>query len=200
MTHTARVFFSDYGTFGWGVSSPDLPSLTGGAAKRQEISDEELFSLAVASGLSPNGSVDIYAQMVFEVDGLVFIVRTREDYAMEARTEHLLQVCAHITKDPALREYAPASTIGDVIFVAALPSDSIATVIAAMEDGEPTTVAIGRTDTLEYLTFVRQAYGSGFLQSKGLTPASTIGELFAMYDDAGDDLSEVSPTRELVVV
>jgi len=202
MTKSARIFFSDYGTFGWGVSSPDLPSLVGGASSRDEFSDDAVFDLARAAGLDDGGSVQIYAQMVFECDDQVVVVRACEDYFIGDRARHVVEVRNHVSSDPELRAYAPPSSLGDLVFVAALPGDSIRSVIESLEVGEPTTVAVERAGDLEYLPFVRhQGFGeSQFLTERGLTQDSTVDALFATFDEDGTDLSKVDRDRELVVV
>lgn len=202
MVNNARLILSDYGTHGWGVSSPDLPALISGAASREELTDEFLFTVACEAGLAPHGSITVYVQLVSVIDGEVFCVRATKDYHFNDRAALVFGTASHLASNEDLRKYAIRDSIGDAIFVVCLPGDTLRNAVGSLQAGATVTLAVERQDNVEYLSLIFNGpAGSGTsLSDLGLDMSSTVEELFARLDDDVDiDLSQIDAVRTTVM-
>ncbi|CAN5376645.1 hypothetical protein BH09ACT6_BH09ACT6_18300 [soil metagenome] len=186
MISNARLFLSDYGDFGWGVSSPELPALTSGAATLADFSDDFLRKIAVESGLDPQGSFESYVQRVLVIDESAFVVRVKDDHYYIDRLRLTNEITAHLIDDPDLRAFARKDSLGDAVFLACRSADKVILAAQSMERGEPATAAIARDGHIGYLSLVPPtpvgAEEKRSLESVGLSGDSTLGELFKTVD------------------
>jgi hypothetical protein len=201
VVNNARLILSDYGTHGWGVSSPDLPALISGAAKREDLSDEFLFDLAHEAGLSKRGSIEVYQQLVAVIDGVVYSVRAKHDHYFNDRADLAFSTAQHLEQSEDLRKYAIRDGAGDATFVVCLPADSLRSAAGSLEIGETVTLAVERGDQVQYVSL---AFGGGqpvengtSLADLGFDMNTTVDQLFARLDD-DSDLSQVDAVRALV--
>lgn len=161
------------------VSSPQLPGIV--AAYDEKPGALELHTLASAAGLNPGGTFDVHVECAIEVEDVTYFVRSRHDYRADQRALVATAIAHAIENDSALREYADADTLDDVLFVAALPSDRIKDVIVTCSEGQPLTVGI--EDGQGELSFVGLSdeddhSGRRSMSDFGLGPESTFGDLF----------------------
>jgi hypothetical protein len=198
---SARLILSDYGTHGWGVSSPDLPALISGAATHEDLSDDFLFQVACEAGLSSSGGIDIYQQLVKVIDGEVFSVRAKQDHYFADRADLVFSTASHLETSEDLRRYAIRDALGDATFVVCLPSDSLLNAAGSLQLGETVTLAVERGDQVEYLSLAfggdNPMGGGTSLADLGFDMNSTVEEIFARLDD-DSDLSQIDSVRTLV--
>ena len=136
MVAEAQVILTDYGSHGWGVTSPDLPELVAGVDTLAEAR-EQAFELARFGGLDDGGSIVLHIQAPVIVDGEIFLVRARDDARLHERGNVAALVSRMVQGEAELREYADADAIGDHLIVATLPSDRLSSFLGALEPGQP---------------------------------------------------------------
>jgi hypothetical protein len=197
------LILSDFGHLGWGVSSPDLPGLVSGAAKREDLTDEFLFEIAREAGLEPGGSVDTLEQLVLTIDDEVYAVRAKKDFFFSERAALVFRTAKHVHDDEDLRTFVDRDSLGDAVFMVCLPRDSLSSMMSSIESGEPVTLVVERQETVQYLGLQHaspndESDGRIALASLGFTGDPTIEELFARFDNGDKDLSRVDQLQTLV--
>jgi hypothetical protein len=164
------------------LSSPQLPGIV--AAFDDDPSATEVFHTAVAAGLDPDGDVEVHVEDVLLVKDVQYFVRARHDFRAEARIEVAQRIVDQITHDDELRDYAVPDVFGDVLLIAALPSDSISATLASAENGQPIVVASvdPDEDRVVCVAIVRNSAepNGPTLEALGLSDGSTVHALLQM--------------------
>ena len=181
MVSNAQMVITTWGDdFACSVASPQLPGIV--AAYDSHPTALELFNLALAAGLSPDGSVDVHVQKAFEVDGKQFFVRSRHDHWGDERAQLATQIAEELQRDSGLRDYADADRYDDVVVVATLAADRIHDVLVGAEDGQPLTIGMlgSAGDLIHYIGMLSSsgAAEGRRLSDLGLDIWSTIGQMF----------------------
>lgn len=181
MVNNAQMIITTWGDdFACSVSSPQLPGIV--AAYDEHPSPVELFQLAVAAGLAPDGNVDVHIQVALEVDGKQFFVRCRHDHRADERGRLATQIEEELRQESELREYADEDKYGDAVVVATLASDRIVNVIVGAEVDQPLTIGMRSSGgAMHYIGMIAGDSGSQGrrLSDLGLDVSSTVGQMFA---------------------
>lgn len=197
----ADIYISDYAEHGFGISSPQLPALVGGAAAKKDL-EEDLFEIAVAAGLSRSGSLFTHYQRVLTVGDSVFVVRVRQDGMATERSEVAQTIDDSIHEDEHLRAYAVPDSLGDTIFVAALGRERVKAVLASLDPTEPATLAIrnestGKTDCLAIIREPKNdAERERTIEKLGLRADANLDDLVAAVLRAGGKRANESTLDE----
>lgn len=180
MVNNAQMIITTWGgDFACSVASPQLPGIV--AAYDEHPSALELFQLAVAAGLAPDGTVDVHIQASLEVDEKQFFVRSRHDHRAADRARLAAQIEEELRRDPDLRAYADEDKYGDAVVVATLASDRIVNVIVGAEPGQPLTLGMRSSEgSVHYIGMLASESGSQGrrLSDLGLDVSSTVGQMF----------------------
>lgn len=186
MVAEAQVILTDYGSHGWGVTSPDLPELVAGVDTLSEAR-EQAFELARFGGLDDGGAIDLHIQAPLIVEGEVFLVRARDDARLRERGHIAKLVSQMVQAEAELRAYADADPIGDRLIVAALPSDRLHSFLAALEPEQPVTVMFPSDEG---------ALSAIGILSKWEPDALTLGEAGLDAESTVADLARVHSANE----
>lgn len=183
MVSSAQMIITRWGDdLAVSLSSPQLPGIV--AAFDGDPSPTEVMETAVAAGLDPDGNVQVHTEQVVAVEDCQFFVRARHDYYADARVSVSQRLVDQILNDPGIREYAIKDEYGDALFIAALPTDSIRTVLATAEPGQPIVVGSVESDedSVRCISIVRDAPkpNGPTLQALGLDESSSVHELLQM--------------------
>ncbi|GAB3557808.1 hypothetical protein GCM10027405_03250 [Arthrobacter alkaliphilus] len=180
MVNNAQMIVTTWGDgFACSVSSPQLPGIVAAYDERPHAGD--LFTLAVAAGLSPDGDIDVHLQRAIEIDSKQFFVRARQDFRGEERGRLATRICDELDQDPNLREYADADRYDDALIIATLSSDLIESVMSGVEEHQPLTIGMESSDGSAHYIGVVTSNGSTpgpRLSDLGLDSSSTIGQMF----------------------
>lgn len=164
------------------LSSPQLPGIV--AAFDDDPSPADVLATAVAAGLDVDGEIDVHTEDVIVVGGVQYFVRAKHDYHADARIAISQRVVDQIVGDSALRDYAVADSYGDVLFVTALPTDSIGSALSSAERGQPVTVSSidPQDEHIMCIAIVRDADepNGPTLEALGLSERSTVHALLQM--------------------
>ncbi|WP_140416649.1 hypothetical protein, partial [Arthrobacter globiformis] len=163
--------------FACSVSSPQLPGIV--AAYDEHPDAGELFTLAVAAGLSPDGDIDVHLQKALEIDGKQFFVRVRHDFRSEERGRLATRICNELDQDPGLRNYADPDRYEDALIIATLSSDLIQSVMNGVDEHQPFTIGMQSADGSAHYIGILTSNGSSQglkLSDLGLDGSSTVGQ------------------------
>jgi hypothetical protein len=198
----ADIYVTDYGVYGFGISSPQLPGLVGGAATFQEI-EKDLMGIAVGAGLKHGGSLVIHFQSIVLIDDDTFVVRMKNDFNVDRRLEVGREIEGALHTDPNLRGYATADSTGDFVFVAALGRDRLYPTLNSMDPTEPVTLAVKNETTgqIDCIGLLRRApensHALRTLQGLGLPQDATCDDMITAAKAAGDRQASDAPVHEL---
>ena len=166
------------------LSSPQLPGIV--AAYDDDPSAAEVMAVAREAGLAADGSVQVHVEQMDTIDDIQYFVRWREDYRSRDRLRVVKRVGNQLHASRGLREYADADAYGDVVLIAALPTDTIGQTLATAEAGRPVTVCTTE-EGIESVSAIGIVLGTPgnlpshevTLTSLGLDKDSTIQQLLA---------------------
>lgn len=131
-----HVMLTDYGQFGWGISSPQLPELIGGRDTREELT-KDLEGLIVFGGGAADAPRLIHLQrhiMLENGDELVIRVAQDDSAVERARVALGLTSALSLTGQVTAMLNVPRRPTGEALFVCALPSDTLGWFGDQMED------------------------------------------------------------------
>lgn len=202
-----HAVLTDYGQFGWGLTSPQLPGLVGGAATLEEL-DDNLFETLVGAGMDrKNGSVYEYEQRVFEIDDDVFIVRVKRDGIEQERKRVAMDAVRHLEEYSDLRGNAAKNDLDDAIVIATVGNDRVSDVLKSLRVGEPATLAMDDPESPREHTVYTGVINGGTRPEGALTGAdlglgadATVRDLFEVLAARHAERSEQAVQRELVLV
>lgn len=214
MAETVHVILTDYGDqFGWGVTSPQLPELVGGASTREAL-EAELPDLLRFGGAESGSRAELHYQQYYVTpDGREFAIRVSQRES-ELRIV-LAQRLSNAFSIPAQLESlldAPTSVTGEITFICCLPADRLEWVADQVDDSDAVVVVAPVTPmqiaTLPIATS-DESLPSGprrTLADMGLSVESTVAELLAvtpMHDASGGRPGPVDDgvsARDLVLI
>lgn len=194
-----HVLLTDYGRYGWGVTSPQLPELVGGRETYAEVR-ADLAEILSFGGISDGVDVVIHRQKYVVTPGGEdsCFIRIASDECEFDRIEAAMRLTG-VLKDPAQRSDimggAKLST-GERLFVCAVPSDTLRWLSEQLLPGEPASLIASFADEMfggKPLWEMPIAHGSDegepegewhALAESGLTPDSTLADLI-MAVEAG---------------
>lgn len=175
-----------HGEHGVGISSPQLPGLIAGEPSLEDISHELLWELAHDVHGDELTGVTAHMQRLLELDGQIFALRWKHDYATVARVELVMSIESELTRNPDFRAGWPASELGDVVLSIALPNDTLGPMRGALNPDEPLMIILGdhqhgqsiqvvhpdawppHTKALHLLSLARSAAGEGGIPAPAL--------------------------------
>lgn len=167
------------------LSSPQLPGIV--AAFDQDPSPAEIMKIAIAAGLSEDGEFHVHIEETLTVDDVQYFVRARHDFRAESRLAVLDRVLHEIRTNKEFRDHAAKDDLDDVIFIAALPSDTIAATIESASPRQPVNVASVSpiTEHLSCVAIIREAVEvtGPSLDELGLGPDSPVEKLLQVESD-----------------
>lgn len=197
MPDVIHVMLTDYGQFGWGISSPQLPELIGGRETYQELV-KDLDELIVFGGGSVDAPRLVHVQthrMLENGDELVVRV------ALDAHDKERLTVAARLNSALGLTGQVtnmlnvPRRPTGEALFVCALPSDTLGWLGDQMEDQDALCVvtSVGNGDEsmirVQFLTHGEALLSSGVephqpttADAMGFTRSTTLSEVIHAED------------------
>lgn len=121
------------------LSSPQLPGIV--AAFDKDPSAAEIMSVAKAAGLADDGDFDVHIEETVCLEDTQYFVRARHDFRAKLRLAVLDRILHELRTNKELRDHAAKDDFDDVVFIAALPSDTVAATIATARAGQPINVA-----------------------------------------------------------
>ncbi|MFJ7344678.1 hypothetical protein ACIQU3_30890 [Streptomyces sp. NPDC101110] len=191
-----HVLLTDYGQYGWGITSPQLPELIGGRDSYQEIRDD--LKDIVAFGGAPEGAqVVVHRQMYVVVPGSdeACIVRFANDEYEFDRFEAGMRLTG-VLKDAGQRAQimaGPKLATGERLFICAVPSDTVRWLSEQLLPGEVASLVTSFAD--EWLgggkPIIEMPFGYALkrsdgdwssLSDAGLTEDSTLADMLMARD------------------
>ncbi|MFG2815281.1 hypothetical protein [Streptomyces sp. NPDC048410] len=194
-----HVLLTDYGQYGWGVTSPQLPELVGGRESYKELRDD--LDDILAFGGVPEGAKVIVHRQKYAVDPggeHACFIRIANDEVEFDRIEAAMRL-AGVLNDPAQRTRimsGPSISTGERLFICAVPGDTLRWLSDQLVTGEVASIITSLADDMLGGKLIREmpiAHGCEgdepdeewhSLSESGLTPDSTLGDLI-MAVDAG---------------
>jgi hypothetical protein len=185
-----QVILTDYGRFGWGISSPQLPELVGGGDTYEALYGD--LDELLAFGGAPAGSgraIHIQKHCVL-ADGDELLIRIARD-AHETRRTQVGQQLTEAMKVPAQLEHmlkGARRPTGELLFICALADDTLAWVSEQLTAEDAACAVISLDEQ-----FIRTQYiGSSREQDErpwrrtadmGFSDKSTLGEMVRAQDE-----------------
>jgi hypothetical protein len=164
------------------LSSPQLPGIV--AAFDADPTAVEIMSIAKAAGLAEDGEFDVHIEETLCVEDTQYFVRARHDFRADLRLAVLDRILHELRTNKEVRDHAAKDDLDDVIFIAALPSDTISATIATARAGQPLNVASVNpvTESLACVAVVHDAAEATgpSLGELGLGPDSPVEKLLQM--------------------
>lgn len=136
MPDTVHVVLTDYGEFGWGISSPQVPGFIGGRDTAEVLTRDmgELLALAGIEKGSTTLSIHHEKHLVMST-GDEIIIRVAKDEKYERRFELAQRFLAGISVVEQLSSMleAPQRSTGEVLFICTEQDDTIGWVAEQLE-------------------------------------------------------------------
>ena len=187
---TVHVLLTDYGQFGWGISSPQMPELIGGRDSYEElVADlEQLLAFGGASEQAPR-LLHLQKHRML-MNGDEFIIRVARDEKFEARWHVGQQLTAALNIAGQLHAMlsVPRRPTGELLFICAEPSDTVGWIVEQLNDHDAACVVVGVASELIRTQF----FGSGpsdsadepwvRLADMGWSDRTTLSEIIRQQD------------------
>jgi hypothetical protein len=205
LVNKADIHVTNYGEYGFGISSPQLTTLVGGAATIEEL-EADMMEIAVGAGLSPKGSFVIHFQNVVVVDEDTYVIRVKNDYYVSERAEVAQSIDAALRTDANLRSYASPDSAGDFVFVATLGREKLRAVLDSLDVTEPATLAVRNdaTGEVDCIGLLRRVPASGehlrTLEGLGLPEDATLNDMISATRATAQAAAEKSGIHERELV
>ncbi|MGY5630265.1 hypothetical protein ACW7N6_15755 [Streptomyces sp. UC1A3] len=190
-----HVLLTDYGRYGWGVTSPQLPELIGGRDTYKEIR-ADLDDILAFGGVPEGAEVVVHRQKYVVTPGsdqACFIRLADDEYEFD-RIEAAMRLTG-VLKDPGQRAKimaGPKLATGERLFVCAVPSDTVRWLAEQLVRGEVASIVTSFADDFLGGKPIREmplAHGDDdpegdwySLSDAGLTPDSTLADLILAVD------------------
>jgi hypothetical protein len=154
---TIHVILTDYGRFGWGISSPQLPELVGGSATYESLVGE-LGELLTFGGAAPGAKVVIHTQSHLVLpDGDEVLIRIGD--TQRARRMQAASQLDAAMRDPVQLKRMLAGArrpTGELLFICAVPEDELGWVSAQLTAEDVACVVI----SVDHMSIRTQYVGS----------------------------------------
>lgn len=140
---------TQYEGYGFGLTSPQLPSFVGGFDAPESPFDEIVARLLHEAGAPAEFTLKLHFQRMFERDDRRWFIRVEEDrlpsraHARSSAAGHLMELLDQ-TLEPV--DEARRDATGDPIFVVALETDSVAWVEDQLENDDWVMVVVDTPD------------------------------------------------------
>jgi hypothetical protein len=144
-----HMVLTSHGEHGVGISSPQLPGLIAGEPSLADISPEHLWTLAHDVLGDDLTGITAHIERLLELDGQIFALRWKHDYASPARAELARSMESELTANPEFRADWPQSALGDAVITIALPGDKLAPIVGALTPDEPLMIVVGGEEHCE---------------------------------------------------
>lgn len=183
MVSSAQMIITRWGkALAVSLSSPQLPGIV--AAFDNDPTPAEIMSVAKAAGLADDGDFDVHIEETLCLEDTQYFVRARHDFRADLRLAVLDRILHELRSNKEMRDHAAKDDLDDVIFIAALPSDTIAATIATARSGQPINVASVNpvTEDLACVAVIHDAAEATgpSLEELGLDPLSPVEKLLQM--------------------
>jgi hypothetical protein len=141
-----NVLLTDYGEFGWGISSPQLPGFIGGRATQEELRQDlpELLSFAGVDTDQDDVRLHLERHLVL-VNGEELTVRVatgEKDEDQRASVANTLVSALRVSSQVSQMLDVPRRPTGEVLFVCATPYDTIGWIIGQLENDDAACVVL----------------------------------------------------------
>ncbi|WP_432112205.1 hypothetical protein [Streptomyces sp. YPW6] len=190
-----HVLLTDYGQYGWGVSSPQLPELIGGRDSYEDLR-RDLAEILEFGGLDASASVVIHRQKYVVAPGgdETFVIRIANDEREFDRFEAGMRLTG-VLNDPRQRSQilaGPKTPSGEQIFICGTPTDTLGWLTEQLLPGEFASVISSVADEMFGGKPIRECIighavepadkGWMTLSEAGLTAETTLAELSVAQD------------------
>lgn len=194
MANHAHVVLTDHGTFGWGITSPQLPELVGGYNSYAELQDA-LPRLLTFGGLELEGRAERHIQRYLEVSNREVALRVAQDARVAERAEAAGEVSRRLHGPVDFPMDAVTTRAGDVLILACVPSDSLRWVLEQAGD-QPVGIAFLDQGALHLFFAQNSDRDSGLgpsLFELGETLDSTVGQVGRHQTDIPENIPVRAP-------
>jgi hypothetical protein len=190
MPETIHVMLTDYGNFGWGISSPQLPELIGGRDIVEELR-ADLDELLVFGGAERGSPFVIHLQKYLVLDnGDELVIRIAQDEKFKERWEAGLRLTAALRVAGQITSMlnVPRRPTGEVLFICAEASDTLGWVSAQLNAHDASCLVVSIAEDLIRTQFIGHGEGTDATEDwarttdMGWTDSTTISEIMKAQD------------------
>jgi hypothetical protein len=188
---TVHILLTDYGHYGWGVTSPQLPELTGGRQTYDEL-QADLDEILAFGGASEDQPRTLHIQKHHVLaSGDEILIRVAVDTKADARWFAAKQLIAALNR-PAQTQHMlaiPRRPTGEALFICAEPSDTIGWISEQFDEGDAASVVVSAsTEMIRAQPFAHRPSAGAenppqtSLAEFGWTAQTTLSEIIRQQD------------------
>ncbi|GAA1332377.1 hypothetical protein [Saccharothrix algeriensis] len=169
-----HVLLTDYGQFGWGISSPQLPELIGGRESYEELVADLDKLLAFGGATDGNPRLLHLQKHRVLMSGDEFLIRIARDSKFDARWTAGQQLTAALNIADQLTPLlsVPRRPTGEALFICAEPTDTVGWIVRQLDKNDAACVVISASSEMIRTQF----FGTGSVEGDD-SPWATLSEL-----------------------